>query len=132
MVLKHIPARANCDLTYIVDYNPLSNANLMHLQPLQKKTAKQIHWIVIFPELFLLNEALDNFEKMRMRSSEYENLCCLADFQYAMNMWQALFRHMSIVFPSSLENPGDVTLFTKILRACVQSEPHIVNVNKRL
>ena len=47
-VLEKIPERASCELTNIVYYNPLSDANLMHLQPLQQKTQKQIHWIVIF------------------------------------------------------------------------------------
>ena len=130
MVLAEIPERAICDLTYIVYYNPLSDANLMHLQPLQKKTAKQIQWIVIFPELVVLSNALENAQQaqMSMRSSHLEIVYCLADFQSALNMWQALFSNMSIVFPSSVRNPEGVTLFKDVLKPGVPRKPTIINI----
>ena len=129
MVLAAIPERAICDLTYIVYYNPLSDANLMHLQPLQKKTAKQIQWIVIFPELVVLSKALENAQQaqMSMRSSRLEIVYCLADFQSALNMWQALFSNMSIVFPSSVRDPEGVTLFKDVLKPGVPRKPTIIN-----
>ena len=52
---------------------------------------------------------------------------CLSAFQSALNMWQALFSNMSIVFPSSVKDPEGVTLFKDVLKAGVRRIPRIIN-----
>ena len=114
-VLEEIPERASCELTNIVYYNPLSDADLMHLQPLQQKTQKQIHWIVIFPEFVLLNQQLTTSSGMRIRSPDSPSVCCLMDVQHAFNMWQRLFAHMSIVFPASTLDVELIPLWREVV-----------------
>ena len=112
ILLEHIPEHPLCDLTYIVYYNPFSDSCLTRLQHLQSKTAKQIHWIIVYPELKSFNDDITSSSRHIMRGTGCEVVCCLADLKHSFNMLQNLFAHVSLVFPSSV-NPTDVDLWVQ-------------------
>ena len=63
----------------------------------------------------MLNEQLTTSSGMRIRSPESPAVSCLMDVQHSFNMWQRLFAHMSIVFPTSTLDAEDIPLWSQVV-----------------